>query len=268
MKVWLISVGLVLLTALGCLTVSYADTRCAVDWKNGIYLAEGQAVVQNPKQKVSREKALLEARKSAANRMLVLIEKTSIKERNPAKVFEQDSTVKSKIVDVVNTTKPVSTRFETIRAKTVAVVALKIPVFGPNKPGTIIVESTPAAFEPPVADKNSSGYTCLIIDASGLSVKKSMCPRILKSSGEVVYDGQNAPIGRIEEFGVVAYAKGLDVTDRIPRCGDRPLIVKATGSSGISNWDVIVADSDAELILTANNEHHFLDKLNVIIVVD
>ena len=268
MKVWLISVGLMLLTALGCLTVSYADIRCAVDWKNGIYLAEGQAVVQNPKLKVSREKALLEARKSAASRMMALIEKTSVKERNPAKVFEQDSTVKSKISDVVNTTKPTSTRFETIRAKTMAIVTLKISIFGNNRPGTIIVDSSLEAFAPPVADKNSSGYTCLIVDASGLSVKKSMCPRILKSSGEVVYDGQNAPIGRIEEFGVVAYAKGLHVTDRIPRCGDKPLIVKATGSSGISNWDVIVADSDAELILTENSEYHFLDKLNVIIVVD
>jgi hypothetical protein len=268
MKTRLISVSLMLLTAFGCLTVSNADIRCAVDWKKGIYIAEGQVVVQNPKQKASRDKALLEARKSAASRMMALIEKTSVKERNPAKVFEQDSTVKSKIVGVVNTTKPVSTRFETIQAKTVAVVALKIPVFGPNKPGTIIVESTPEAFAPPVADKNSSGYTCLIVDASGLSIKKSMCPRILKSSGEVVYDGQNAPIGRIEEFGVVAYAKALDVTDRIPRCGDRPLIVKATGSSGISNWDVIVADSDAELISKENSEFHFLDKLNVIIVVD
>jgi len=265
MKVWLINIGLMVLIGAGCLPAVTADTRCVVDWKKCVYIAEGQAVVQNPKLKESREKALLDARKAAADRMMALIQKTTVKERNPAQVFEQDSSIKDKIADVVNTTKPAAIRFATVQARTLAIVALKIPVFGPDKPGTIIVESAPEA---PVADNSSSGYTCLIIDASGLNVKRSMCPRILKSSGDVVYDGGNAPVGQIEAFGVVAYAKGLDGVDRIQRCGNRPLIVKATGASGISNWDVIVADTDAELILSENNDHHFLDKLNVIIVVD
>jgi len=250
--------------------VAAADSRCEVDWSNCVYIAEGQSVVQNPKQVESRERAMVDARKSAAVKMMALIQKTNIQGQDPSPILEKYSSVKSRIADIINSVKSADSRLVTVQAKAMAVVTLRIPVYGQDGPGTAIVDAVSASdtSTPPTVDLNASGYTCLVIDTTGLNVKRSMCPRILKSSGDVVYDGSNATIDQIEASGVVSYARSIDGANKLSRCGLKPLIVKASGSFGVGNWDVVVSDEDAQLIQTLNNKHHFLDKLNVIIVVD
>lgn len=270
MKVWLFGIGLLLFSGVYGNAALVVDTRSEVDWKKGLYIVEGQAMVQNPKQKESREKALLNASKSAASKMMALIEKTSVKGQNPVSILAKAPAFRSEIVTVVHTTKPASTRFVNVQTESVAVVVLKISVFGSNKPGTIILNAVSAAeaSKPPSADNRGSGYTSLIVDTSGLNIKRSMCPRVLRPSGDVAYNGENAPIDRIEEFGVVAYVKSLDDANQVPRCGLRPLIVTATGAFGTRNWDVVVSDEDADRILEENKKSKFLDNLNVIMVID
>jgi len=270
MKLWLLSIGLLVSSSIFAQPLIAADTRCEVDWKNCVYIAEGQAVIQNPKQSESREKGMLDARKSAAVKMMALIQKTSIQGQDPSPILEKYASVRNRITDIINTAKSVDSRQVTLQTKAVAIVTLKIPVYGQDGPGTAIIDAASALDEPirPTVDLSSSGYTNLIIDTTGLNIKRSMCPRILKSSGEIVYDGRSATIDQIEASGIVSYSKSLDSANKLSRCGSKPLIVKASGSTGIGNWDVIISDSDAATIQTLNNKSHFLDKLNVIIVVD
>lgn len=291
MKGWFTGIVLLLTAGLAGQQVSFADMRCEVNWKEFVYVADGQAVVQNPRLKESREKALNDARKSAVGNMMRLIQRTSVSGQNPAQILARNPVVRRKITGVVITAKPIATRFVTIGAKPVAVVSLKIPVFGRNAPGTVIVEAaskgaanlgasatalddsqswvmqSSVAPKPLSADNSCSGYTCLMVDATGYNVERSMSPRVLKLTGDIVYTGENAPIDQVEEFGVAAYTKSLDKANRNPRCGLRPLIIKAKGAAGIRNWDIVVSDEDAKMILEENQKTGFLDKLNVIIVI-
>jgi|GEM_PF-2378731 len=292
MKGWLLNVGIL---TISCLVGSYtavADTRCEVNWKAAVYIAEGEAVVQNPRLKESRDKAFLTARKMAEGSMMALIQKTSVSGKNPSQILAQNPVAKRKIVNVVNTAKPVTNCLVTNRQKAIALVGLKIPVFGPNGPGSVIVEAadntskitgssgtaiddshssvmrSSVASKPPSADNAASGYTCLILDASSFNVERSKCPRVLKPSNDVVWEGDNVPPDQVEEFGIAAYSKSLEAANRNPRCGLRPLIVRVQGVAGIRNWDLIVSETDAKLILDENQKTGFLDKLNVIVVID
>jgi hypothetical protein len=213
---------------------------------------------------------MLDARKSAAVKMMALIQKTSIQGQDPSPILEKYSAVRNRIAGIINAVKYSDSRQVTLQAKAVAIVTLKIPVYGQDGPGTAIIDAANTFDEPtpPAVNLSSAGYTCLIVDTTGLNIKRSMCPRILKSSGEIVYDGGNATIDQIEASGIVSYSRNLDNANKLSRCGSKPLIVKASGSAGIGNWDVIVSDADAGTIETLNNKHHFLEKLNVIIVVD
>ncbi len=270
MKLWLLSIGLLVSSSIFAQPLIAADTRCEVDWNNCVYIAEGQAVIQNPRQTESREKGMVDARKSAAVKMMALIQKTSIQGQDPSPILEKYSAVRNRIAGIINAVKYSDSRQVTLQARAVAIVTLKIPVYGQDGPGTAIIDAANTFDEttPPAVNLNSSGYTCLIVDTTGLNIKRSMCPRILKSSGEVVYDGGNATIDQIEASGIVSYSRSLDGANKLSRCGSKPLIVKASGSAGIGNWDVIVSDADAGTIQTLNSKHHFLEKLNVIIVVD
>ncbi len=292
MKGWLLKVGILTVSCLIGSSIASAGTRCEVNWKAAVYIAEGEAVVQNPKLRESREKALSDARKLAVGNMMALIQKTSVSGKNPAQILAKNPVAKRKIINVVNTSKPVTSCVVTNRRKTTALVGLKIPVFGPNGPGSVIVGAagktstapgssasalddshssimrSSVASKPPSADNTASGYTSLILDASSFNVQRSKCPRVLKPSNEVVWEGENAAIDQVEEFGIAAYSKSIEAANRNPRCGLRPLIVRVQGVAGIRNWDLIVSESDARLILDENRKNGYLEKLNVIVVID
>lgn len=290
MKLWSAFIGLIIISCLISQQLQAAALRCEVNWKDGIYIVEGQAFVSNPKSKQSREKALMDARSSAISRMMSLIQKTGIKGTNSAQVLAKNPVAKRKVMGILDGARNLAYRFVTVQRKTAAIVTMKIAVFGPSGPGSIIVsageanQTNPktyatelddshssiiepvASVPPPEADNESEGYTSLVLDASGCGVKKSMCPRILRTNNGIIWAGETVSIDQVEEFGIAAYCKSLEAANRNPRCGLRPLIIRAKGSAGNHRYDVVVSDEDADLILSENQKSSFLEKINVIIV--
>ncbi|MGQ9456097.1 MAG: hypothetical protein ACUVRS_01875 [Armatimonadota bacterium] len=114
-------------------------------------------------------------------------------------------------------------------------------------------------------------YTSLIIDATGLKLFRSLCPKILRTDGSEVWGSltnlKNEDYDLLQECGVVAYAKTLDEALANSRCGSKPLIIKALDVRGTPiRSNPVISDEDAMRILNANKKAGFLNKFNVIFI--
>lgn len=131
-----------------------------------------------------------------------------------------------------------------------------------------IAVRTPTHLEPISTEPQTKGYTGLIIDARGLKVERSMSPRIYDERGRAIYGPQFVPANFAIEKGVVYYHTTLEGALKDKRAGPQPLIIKAIGVRGTARQDVIVSQSDGETILRENAVGHFLERCNVIFIID
>jgi len=112
-------------------------------------------------------------------------------------------------------------------------------------------------------------YTALIVDTRGLGVERCMSPKIRRPDGSEVWGTVRINLDWLIEHGIVVYGRTMAEARRHPRCGENPLVVRAVGrAGGRFNSDAVVSDEDAERILAANERDGFLDKYQVIFVVD
>jgi hypothetical protein len=111
--------------------------------------------------------------------------------------------------------------------------------------------------------------TGLIVVATGLSLERSMSPRVLSLAGEVLYTGAEASPDYVLEHGVVVYARNLEDARANPRAGARPMILHATARYP-NNFrsDPQISEEDAQLLKRAASKGSFLKKFRVIFVVD
>ncbi|MGM0609111.1 MAG: hypothetical protein ACQESP_11935 [Candidatus Muiribacteriota bacterium] len=114
-------------------------------------------------------------------------------------------------------------------------------------------------------------YTSLVIDATDLSVSRSMSPKIINESGLEIYgtvldEGQ---LNKVMEMGVVAYVDSLENARKHTgeRLGNNPYVVKARGVVGKSGSNIVINNDDASKILRLNRTMKFLDNFKVIILV-
>jgi hypothetical protein len=71
------------------------------------------------------------------------------------------------------------------------------------------------------------------------------------------------------EHGIVIYAHSVAEARQLSRAGSRPLVLHAVAPSRSPiPADAVLADGDAAKLASLNARDHFLDKFNVIFVVD
>ena len=69
--------------------------------------------------------------------------------------------------------------------------------------------------------------------------------------------------------GLDKFTRTLDDARRNPRAGAKPLVVRAIGQAGARYMcDAIISDPDADKMLRENQTSRFLDRCDVIFVVD
>lgn len=110
--------------------------------------------------------------------------------------------------------------------------------------------------------KPASGYTGLIIDASGLNVQPAMSPMVLTESEQVYIGNFELDIDRVIAEGILVYHRNLK---DIRRAGSNPLVVRATGTSE-GRVDLMISAEDAARIQAEDAKNPFLSKLNVAVV--
>jgi hypothetical protein len=138
----------------------------------------------------------------------------------------------------------------------------------PVKITMALKEANPKPEEPKIPD---DAYTSVVIDASGFKLDKAMGPKILRRDGSEVWGTlknlKDEDYSFLEEHGMVAYVATVEEAKASPRCGLRPLIVKAAQTAGGKPMcSPVVEDIDADLVLSENAKGRFLEKFNVILV--
>lgn len=116
-------------------------------------------------------------------------------------------------------------------------------------------------------DTPSGPFTSLIVDSSGLGLKRAMSPKIRREDGTEVWGTVEVDPDYVLEKGIVSYTTSLDLARRDPRAGDNPLVIQAIGiSGGKFMCDPVVSDSDAKKAIDEDAITNFLSKFNVIFV--
>ena len=117
-------------------------------------------------------------------------------------------------------------------------------------------------------------YTGLVVDARHLPAGRSMSPRIITESGQLVYGGVFASWEFVQETGVVAYGPELvpPVSERVAAHATYPLmlplIVEAVEVVDPAGTHLVIRDEDARRIFSALAAYDFLAHYAVVILVD
>ncbi len=111
-------------------------------------------------------------------------------------------------------------------------------------------------------------FTGLVVDARGLGIKPAMAPKILSEGGQEVYGFSVVDRNWVIQQGMAGYAKDLPAAQAHSRVTDKPLTVKAVAAAGTNKTDVVISNTDAQLLLGAGQNLEFLGKARVMLVVD
>jgi hypothetical protein len=129
----------------------------------------------------------------------------------------------------------------------------------PEKPSIPPAGESTAEFKGGVA-------TGLVIDGRGLGLRPALLPRIVDSQGQEIYVGQVVTRTNAVEQGVAGYAKDVNAAANNFRVTDNPAIIKGLRASGTARTDVVVGQSDAQILRQLSNKGDFLQYCRVIIV--
>lgn len=248
--------------------------------------ATGEGAMPNTKEQPNRAKAYLQAKayaKMQAIASLVQSAKgTLIDYQSDGRNCMADTKIKQQIKGVMDSVQVVSVSKRSVEKDIIVAVTVRAPRPIPPKP-----EPVPEPPKPAVPAQAASGptwlypgnqknrtdnpdcYTSLIIDAQGLGVARSMSPKILRGDYSELWGTLKSDIDFLTDYGIVAYATNRAEALANCRAGQKPLIIRAVKCGNVSSQgDVIIANSDANLIENEDRKSHFLDDFRVIIIVD
>lgn len=119
------------------------------------------------------------------------------------------------------------------------------------------------------APRSDTRITGVIIDTRGMSIDRSMCPKIRREDGSEVWGTVSVDPDYVIEHGIVVYANTLNQAQNDARAGGNPLILRAVGRARERfATDAVISDDDADRLTELNDKYHFLDKFRVVFLVD
>jgi hypothetical protein len=127
--------------------------------------------------------------------------------------------------------------------------------------------------QPPVVipDQSTTQFkggkaTGLIIDGRGLGLKPALLPKIVDSQGQEIYVGQVVPRTNAVEQGVAGYAKDVNAAANNFRVTDNPAVIRGLRASGAARTDIVLSQTDAQMLRDLGKKGDFLQFCRVIIV--
>lgn len=114
----------------------------------------------------------------------------------------------------------------------------------------------------------SGPFTALIVDCRGLGIQAVMSPKLYDASGHEIYGTLRVDIDYAIEVGIVGYPRSVEEALTGKRAGNRPLIVRALRAKDSYKIDVVLSNDDAQRVIQADQQAHFLEKCRVILLCD
>ena len=129
------------------------------------------------------------------------------------------------------------------------------------------------AQQPPhaVPDQSTTQFkggkaTGVVIDGRGLGLKPALLPKIIDPQGQEIYVGQVVARTNAVEQGVAGYAKDVNAAANNFRVTDNPAVIKGVRASGAARTDVMLSQSDSQMLRDLGKKGDFLQYCRVIIV--
>ena len=119
-----------------------------------------------------------------------------------------------------------------------------------------------------VATVGSELHSGMIIDASGLDANPALSPRILDENRREIYGASYIKRDYFSSKGIVSYRSALEDARNSSRAGNDPIIIKALRTSGTGKSDLIISNADASRLKANSPNLSYLEKGNVVIVID
>ncbi|MDH7603099.1 MAG: hypothetical protein QHI38_13245 [Armatimonadota bacterium] len=248
--------------------------------------ATGEGAMPSAKEEPNRAKAYLQAKNFAKMQALANlaqeIKGTLISYRADGKAFIADAEIKQEIKAALDCVRVVSTRKRLEGNDVIVEVTVAAPKPSAPKllPGGSSTGGQPQSAYPSwvtSASNNEAGiypsesgnYTSLIVDAQGLGLRRTMCPKILRPDGSEVWGTVKVDPEFAVEHGICAYVKSYSEALANRRAGNRPLTVRAQSAVGLpTRVNVVVSYEDADLIVREDARCSFLKDFRVIFIVD
>lgn len=127
--------------------------------------------------------------------------------------------------------------------------------------------------QPPVVtpDQSTTQFkggkaTGLVIDGRGLGLKPALLPKIVDPQGQEIYVGQVVPRTNAVEQGVAGYAKDVNAASNNFRVTDNPAVIRGLRASGAARTDIMLSQTDAQMLRDLGKKGDFLQYCRVIIV--
>ena len=265
--------------------VRHAEAASGLQWENGVVTAEGFGV---PPAGAYGTRAGILARRAA----IVDAQRNLAEYINGAQVDAETT-----VINFVTTSDVVKSRVSGLIKGAVIVeeqtapdgsyrVVMSVPMYGTQGLSSAILpalrENTPPAPPPPVisatitaeiraqVQTRGTGYTGVIVDASGMGLKPSFSPVIYDTSGRAIYGVSNINYDQAIERGMVGYASSLSSAQTLPRIGGSPIVVRAVqvrgGNNSTNPVNVVVSVDDGDRILAANAQSQMLMNGSVVFV--
>lgn len=114
-----------------------------------------------------------------------------------------------------------------------------------------------------------SDYDSLVIDARGLDFKPSLFPVIYNENGEPIHSITYVDKSNVAKNGFVRYSKTTKLDEnKYSNMGKKPYNIVAWGVRGRLNGDIVIANDDASIILSAKKLKKALYDCKVVVIID
>lgn len=236
-------------------------TPPTVDWQRGVVIATGYGKAADTSSSPGKQRAdaMRAAQADAYRRLAEVVGRVQVFHDVTVDTYlQQDESVRRQVSGLLRGVKVKNTRYLPDKS---AEIDLEIPLFGSKSVaqglnfGQLLQSRTvpPQTVQPlrlaaigPIRlpYQQASGYTGLIIDASGLGFTPVMGPMI-RQNGQVIYPYPGLDPTRINQSGLAQYASSLaDASDLTERIGTQPLMIRAnsTQDGGITLPENVSAD--------------------------
>jgi hypothetical protein len=279
--------------------VEKVSSKGSINWTRGAVYATGLGAV--PRDENNDAVAYLKAREYASldamRNLLMVIEHVHIDARTTGADFVATSTViHAEVEGLLKGPEIVAERKIHVGRDTMVEVTVRTRMYGDNSIANVFMpaeikreqkrddggqggqdaapaeqDNAPANLqpEPEPAPADGNSFTSVIIDTRGFRVERDMAPKIRRCDGSEVWGTVHVNPDYVIEHGIVIYAHSIADARLLDRAGRRPLILHAVAPSNSPiPADAVLNDADASKLLSLNARDHFLDKFNVIFVVD
>ena len=263
------------LTAVAMFVILTATTVFAaegeIDWEKGVVRATGLAAgkTNTPSKGIKRAQARRAAIMDAQRGLAETVQGVQVSSESSMKDLMLEYDIVRTHVDAL--IKGMTQVSEKYFDDDTCEVVLEMPMFGSSQAlataAFLPVQDDPVIpFPQPTTTVTvNSGYTGLIIDCRGMNLNPVMSPVIKNNSGTAIYGHKNLDYDKIIANGMAAYASSANDSVSVSRAGSNPLVIKAVKVEGL-NANPVVSASDADKILSANQNDRFLDNCAVVFI--